>query len=407
MSSARVPVVVLDHIGYGLYQDPAGRRFLPGAEFEVRLVTDLRRIGQAIGDEVVSVVGIPRGNDAMLASAAQFQFGYGDRLAEGLVAITEGLLLPAARMRDRLGIPGPTEREVLRYRDKIVMKEYLASRGIRVPDFAPFSVPAATRLMRRHGRVVAKPRRREGSVGIAFLDTEDDLRRFLADTRATSSDYDVEERIGGSLFHVDSVVRDGTPLAATAGRYIEDTMSYLRLAPTRNVAVAPGPALDQLLDFNARVLACYPWLSGVTHHEIFLTDGQACFCEIAARPGGGGIIPAFAFRTGVSLDEMTLRSQLGLDILDTPAPSAHLTGYAHVYAPPGKLVADIEPPTAPWVIDTQLRYSAGDTINRPRHVGQAAATMTVSGCTEAQVQSRLDEVITLVQAQLNIAVKAC
>lgn len=402
--SAPVPVVVLDHIGYRYYKDAGGRAFLPADEFEVRLVTDIRWVSQAHGDEVVSVIGIPR-DEAALKAAACFQFRYGGRDARGLAVITEGLLLPAGQLRDRLGIPGPTEREVLGYRDKVSMKEHLATRGIRVPDFAPFSTRAATQLLRRYGHIVAKPRRGEGSIGIAFLDREDDVRRFATDTGATSDDYEVEERIDAGRFHIDSVVRDGVPLAATAGRGVKDTTAYLRLESLRDVAVGPGPTLRRLLEFNTRVLACYPHLSGVTHLEVFLTDDEVCFCEIAARPGGGGIIAAFLSRTGVNLDEMTLRSQLGLPIPDPPAPATHLTGYAMIYAPPGVLLADLEPPARPWVLDTQFRYSAGDQIRRPRHWGQSAATVTVRGDTESEVQSRLDEVIKLVQAQLDAAVQ--
>ncbi|MFJ8584839.1 ATP-grasp domain-containing protein [Streptomyces sp. NPDC093595] len=400
MSDRVREVLVVDHIGYRYYRDTDGRPFLPSDRNRVRLITDIRKVDQARGDELAAVVGVPRGDDALLDAAALFHHTASGHSLEGVVALSEGLLLTAGGLRDRLGVPGPTERQVLRYRDKVTMKEHLRRHGIRVPDFAPFTEAAAERLLRRHGRVVVKPRRGESSAGITFLDNADDLRRLLASAREDLTGYEVEERIGGELFHIDSVVRDGVPLAATAGRSVQDTTSYRRLEAFRDVAVGPGRTLDRLLRFNRDVLACYPDFSGVTHLEVFLDDDEVCFCEIGGRPGGGGIIPGFHSRTGVNLDEVTIRAQLGDEIVRPAPPAAHLTGYALVYAPAGRLETDLTPPDADWIIDTQLRFRVGDVMPEPAGWNQAAATVTVRGDSEAEVESRLDQVIEVLEDRL-------
>ncbi|MFF8288718.1 hypothetical protein ACF068_05720 [Streptomyces sp. NPDC016309] len=400
MSDRIRDVLVLDHIGYRYYRDTDGRPFLPADRNRVRLVTDIRKVDQAHGDELAAITGVPRGDEALLDAAARFHHTTAGNALDGVVAISEGLLLAAARLRDRLGVPGPTERQVLRYRDKVTMKEHLRDHGVRVPDFAPFTEPDARRLLRRHGRVVVKPRRGESSAGITFLDDEDALHRLLATAPPDPAGYEVEERVGGDLFHIDSVVRDGVPLAATAGRSVQETTSYRRLEAFRDVAVGPGRTLDRLLRFNRDVLACYPDFSGVTHLEVFLDADEVCFCEIGGRPGGGGIIPGFQSRTGVNLDEMTIRAQLGDTVPEPPPPAAHLTGYALVYAPAGRLTADLTPPAADWIIDTQLRFRVGDVMPRPAGWNQAAAIVTVRGASEAEVESRLDQVIEAVQDRL-------
>ncbi|MEU2060970.1 ATP-grasp domain-containing protein [Streptomyces sp. NPDC013455] len=403
MSSRPRHVLVIDHIGYRYYQDTDGRKFLPADGNRVHLVTDIRKLDQARGDELASVVGIPRGDDALLEAAALFHHGAHGHPVERVVAISEGLLLAAARLRDKLGVPGPTEEQVLGYRDKVTMKDRLKEHGIRVPDYAPFSESAAQRLLARHGRVVAKPRRGESSAGIAFLDGPDDLSRFLAGadrSGITPDTYEVEERIDGTLFHIDSVVSNGVPLAATAGRSIEETTSYRHLGAFRDVAVGPGETLDRLLRFNREVLACYPHFSGVTHHEVFLNDDEVVFCEIGGRPGGGGIIPGFHSRTGVNLDETAVRAHLGEEITRPSPPADHLTGYALVYAPPGRLETDLTPPPTDWIIDTQLRFQVGEVMPRPTGWNQAAATVTVRGRSEAEVTSRLDQVIAMLQDRL-------
>ncbi|MER5887204.1 hypothetical protein ABT160_25560 [Streptomyces sp. NPDC001941] len=386
-------VLVLDHIGYGYYRDTDGRAFLPAPDNRVRLVTDLRKLDQARGDELAAVVGIPRGDEDLLESAALFHHTASGHPVDRVVAISEGLLLSAARLRDKLGVPGPTEAQVLGYRDKVTMKERLREFGVRVPEFAPFTVEAAERLLARHGRVVAKPRRGESSAGIAFLDSAEDVRRFAAHSGAGPEAYEVEERIEGTLFHIDSVVRDGVPLAATAGRSVEETTSYRHLGPFRDVGVGPGGTLDRLLAFNREVLSCYPDFSGVTHHEVFLNDDEVCFCELGGRPGGGGIIPGFRSRTGVNLDEVAVLAHLGDDIPAPGAPAEHLTGYALVYAAPGRLAADPTPPAADWILDVQTRFRVGDLMPEPAGWNQAAVTVTVRGTTEEEVTARLDEVI--------------
>ncbi|GFH38973.1 ATP-grasp domain-containing protein [Streptomyces pacificus] len=403
MSGRPRHVLVIDHIGYHYYQDTDGRKFLPSDENRVHLVTDIRKLDQARGDELATVVGIPRGDEGLLEAAAFFHHGASGHPVERVVAISEGLLLAAARLRDKLGVPGPTEQQVLGYRDKVTMKDRLREHGIRVPDYAPFTESAAQHLLARHGRVVAKPRRGESSAGITFLDGPDDLRLFIGGTASagiTPDTHEVEERIDGTLFHIDSVVLDGVPLAATAGRSIEETTSYRHLGAFRDVAVGPGETLDRLLRFNRDVLACYPHFSGVTHHEVFLNEDEVVFCEIGGRPGGGGIIPGFQSRTGVSLDEMAVRAHLGEEIARPAPPADHLTGYALVYAPPGRLETDLTPPATDWIIDTQLRFQVGDFMPRPSAWNQAAATVTVQGQSEGEVTACLNQVIDIVQDRL-------
>ena len=49
--------------------------------------------------------------------------------------------------------------------------------------------------------------------------------------------------------------------------------------------------------------------------EVFVSqDGRPVLCEIAGRPGGGGIIPAFQHRYGIDLNLMTALPQHGLPI---------------------------------------------------------------------------------------------
>jgi hypothetical protein len=191
------------------------------------------------------------------------------------------------------------------------------------------------------------------------------------------------------VFHVDSVVREGNVVAATAGRYLDDTTAYKSLTPCRDVAVPDGTLLDELLGFNQRVIACYPWFTGVTHHEMFLTDDGVCFCEIAARVGGGGVAAGFWSRTGTNLHQLVLQAQALEPVPGDIKVASHLTGWVMIYAGPGVLRAPIQPPDVPWVIEARIFAQAGDRLRDPRSCGEGIALVSVSGIDEAEVIDRL------------------
>ena len=53
-----------------------------------------------------------------------------------VISLSEYELLAAARVRSALGVGGPKEEDVLKVRDKVIMKEAVQSAGIRVPRFS-------------------------------------------------------------------------------------------------------------------------------------------------------------------------------------------------------------------------------------------------------------------------------
>jgi hypothetical protein len=172
---------------------------------------------------------------------------------------------------------------------------------------------------------------------------------------------------------------------------MDPTTSYQQSRPLRGVAVPKGRVLEELLAFNERVVACYPQLSGVTHHEVFLSQDGPCHCEIAARSGGTGVAAGFWSRTGINLHAMTARAQLGLPMPARIDVADHLTGWALLYqVRDGEAAARWLPP-APWIVQTRVQESSARAA--PRSVGDGSFLVTVRGNTERQVTERLAAVI--------------
>ncbi len=402
-SEDRMPVILLDRIGLSFYQDAQGRKFLPADRYAVRLVTTLEKASEAVGPELESVVAVPRYDEPALADAVRFQASFGGTRPVRLVAVTERILLLAAQLREELGIPGQSVDETLLFRDKIMMKEHLRDRGIRVPEFAPFSVAAAVDLLRTHGRVVAKPRLGAGAVDVTILTTAGEVGGFAESFRDRLEEFEVEQFIDGELFHVDSVVQDAKVVVAVAARYLDPTTSYLTLAPSRDISVPPGQLLDRLLDFNQRVIACYPEFTGVTHHEMFVAGDEIYFCEIGARAGGGGVIAAFLSRTGINLDEAVVQAQLHGTVPTSRPPAEHYTGFVVIYCGPGVLREPVRVPEEPWILEAQILAEPGDLLSAPANCNDAIAIVSVRGDSEQEVLDRLAIVTELVTSAVTTA----
>lgn len=393
----RVPVVVLDRRGYGLYRDQHGRGFVPASDYAVRLVTDIARIDQARGPELELVVGVPGHASAAYAEAARFLHSFGGRPAARLVTVAEQLLLPAAMLREELGVTGPSVSETMPFRDKVVMKQRLRAAGIRVPDFAAFSEAAARALFGAHPVLIVKPRLGTGAENIFVLRSAADLTAFTASRQGEAAEleaeFEVEEFINGMMYHVDSVVREGKVIAATAGRYLDDVASYKTVNLCWGVALPDGPLLDEILDFNQRVVSCYPEFTGVTHHEVFVTSQGCCHCEIAARAGGGGISACFESRTGVNLREVAVQAQLHGSVPPSIEVAPHLTGTAVIHAGPGVLREPIKLPDQPWVVEARSFAQPGSLLQAPDSCSEGVAVVSVRADTEAEVTSRLREAV--------------
>lgn len=388
----RIPLILLDRLGFNshYYAEPDGRSIFSPDQFEIRLLTSLKRLPMAVGEALSSVIGIGEFYDGSVLEAARYLAGQRGVKPEALVALNENVLLSAAVVREQLGIRGDRHEDVWPFIDKVAMKKRLAALGVRVPRFAPYSAAAARELLAEHGRIVAKPRASAGARDVAFIADARELAEFEQLQRDRLGEFEVEEHIDGQVYHVDSVVRDGKPVAASVARYLDPTTCFREYRTFRDMDLPDGELSASLTRFNREVLACFPGFTGVTHHEMFHTDQGTVFCEIAGRWGGGGVRAAFRRRTGIDIIQAMLHAQVGLGL---PEPAEHaegICGWASVYAPPGRVMQRAARLSEPWIVERYLRFKPGDLPPKPASVEQAVAVVTVSGRHESEVLERLE-----------------
>ena len=293
----------------------------------------------------------------------------------------EGEVLRAADLRAELGIPGQGVISARAYRDKYLMKSCVAAAGVDV---------AAMRLARDESELrdfaaaagyplVIKPVAGAASVGVHLLADEAALEAFLA--REGVQGYLAEGFVPGDMYHVDGIMRDGEIVHGWPSRYLYSQWETMSLArPNISGMISRRhPLFRPLHEHTARAIAALPAPPGpcAFHAELFNpSEDRVVFCEIACRPGGGGIVETYERAFGVNLYRATLLGQAGRLGRLTVAEPATLFGWA--FFPPGKGVLRHLPAACPLpcVRRFAARGKAGKRYSGPAFVTDRIAELS-------------------------------
>ncbi len=229
------------------------------------------------------------------------------RAVDRVLANWEVMVLTAARLRERFGVPGMSVATVEGFRDKQLMKERVAAAGLRVPR----SVRVRTATDAREGAarigypLVLKPISGAGSADTYEVRNERDLEDALA--RMTHvEEASLEEFIEGEEFTYDTVCIGGKPAFANVAQYlpkplIARTNEWLSpvIVTVRDLA---QPALADGITLGNNVLEALGMGDGFTHMEWFRKpDGEVVFGEIGCRPGGACLVDQMNYTCDIDL----------------------------------------------------------------------------------------------------------
>ncbi|MER6534018.1 ATP-grasp domain-containing protein [Streptomyces sp. 900105755] len=392
----RQRVVLVSHVDYGAYRFDDGTPFFPPDEYDITLLARARDLAQVTPGQVTRCIPVDIHPSGELAGSLPELVG--DLEFDWVVATQERLLLPAARLRETVGVGGMGTEHTLLLRDKVAMKRHFSAHGIRVPEYMEISEPVqAAELLDKFGHIVVKPVLGSSSLDVRIVRDRSELMRLQQQGFAGPGRYEAEEFIAGRQFHIDSVVDNGVPVAVSVSQYLDSHEEFPLDGQVRSHTLDDGPDLEVLLEFNRAVLACISWFSGAAHLEAFLDDrGRAVFCELAGRPGGAGIDTTFRYRHGVSLLFASILPQIGRAVphsgrqapVDQPA-----TGWSMIYPPRlGRFDGFDALPRAEWLLQLTAPYRPGELVRPPRQAKDAVAVASVCGKDAAEVVGRLAEV---------------
>ncbi|MEU7211447.1 ATP-grasp domain-containing protein [Streptomyces sp. NPDC044989] len=291
-----------------------------------------------------------------------------------VAALSERLLEPAARLRRLLGVPGEGPEAVSRFIDKAVMKRLARRHGIRHADgLLAHTAEDVTTLFGRHGRIVVKPRAASGSQGVAVLSTRAELERWLG-AHFVPGAFLCEEFVDAPMCHIDAVVHDGEPVWNVSA-YVRDTMALRRGRPLSSATVADPAVRAAAGRLLAQVVDAWRVRSGVLHLEAFLTAGGLTFCEVAARPGGGGVVEAFLATDGVDLRHAKILADAGENPLaGRREPVAPYAGWTVHYCGGGRLLEYDDSAVACDAHARTVRARVGDAVPASTFSGTGIST---------------------------------
>ncbi|RCG32264.1 biotin carboxylase [Sphaerisporangium album] len=234
----------------------------------------------------------------------------------GIVALSEYDVLTAALMREEFGTPGPGADLVRAFKDKVVMKDRLAKRGLPVPRF--MELGASTTIAEISAGIgfplVLKPRAEAGSVGVRIISGEEELVAALDGLDVTA--FECEEFISTEIYHADGVLSEGERHFLSVSGYLNTPLDFLRGKPLGSVTLDPGPLRDEIGEFAVACLKALGLVTGCFHVEVIRQpDGGLVFLEAGMRAGGAEVPYIHRDLHGIDLMTESFRTVLGIPLL--------------------------------------------------------------------------------------------
>ncbi|MDB4958242.1 MAG: Carbamoylphosphate synthase large subunit protein [Myxococcales bacterium] len=229
------------------------------------------------------------------------------RQVDRVLANWEVMVLAAARLRERFGVPGMSLDAVRGFRDKQLMKDRVAAAGLRVPRSARIRTATDAReaAAKLGYPLVLKPISGAGSADTYRVESDRELEDALGRMHHVA-EASLEEFIEGEEFTYDTVCVGGTPVYANVAQYlpkplIARTNEWISpvIVTVRDLA---QPALAAGIKLGDRVLGALGMGDGFTHMEWFRKpSGEVVFGEIGCRPAGAHLVDQMNYTCDIDL----------------------------------------------------------------------------------------------------------
>lgn len=208
----------------------------------------------------------------------------------------EPLVVLAARMRERWGMPGMSVDTVRGFRDKQLMKERVRAAGLRVPRSR--RVTSASEVHAAAEEIgyplILKPIAGAGCADTYHVTSASELVAVLP-LLGGLEEASCEEYIDGEEFTYDALCIDGKPVMENVSQYLPKPLEARTAEWISPIAISirdlAQPKLAGGIALGRAALGALRMGDGFTHMEWYLTPkGEAVFGEIACRPGGAGLV---------------------------------------------------------------------------------------------------------------------
>ncbi len=286
-----------------------------------------------------------------------------------------------------------------RFVDKLVMKMRLAAKGVRIPRHVAFDKRRATPadqaaiMAALPFPMFAKPINQAGSIGTAKLHTPAELASWVGAALASPYEFELDEFIVGTLYHCDSIIKDGAILYTQVGVYSRPSFDFVQGYAQASLTLPPvSEDARALRDFAARALTALGMPhAGVTHMEVFkASDGGFVFLEVAYR-SPGTLIPAMYQRhLGLDIAALNIRLQIDPSFQPRLVRGPYVASIAYPNRP-GTIVAVHELPATRSARAYEQRAKLGDNLAKAEVVRDFAASVLLWGFDYPALRADVDE----------------
>ena len=219
----------------------------------------------------------------------------GEVWIDRLETVVEAHVTPAARVRERTGIPGTSTHTAWLCRDKPAMKEALRAAGVPCAASAGVSsVAEAREFARAVGYpLIVKPRDSAGAAGTWRIDDEESLEQAARESGLVDgAPVALEEFVEGHEGFYDTLCVDGEPRHEFVSHYYPNVLEAMRTRWISPQIVATNrldaPAYEEVRAMHRRVVETLGIGTSATHMEWFFGPKGLRFSEIGCRPPGVG-----------------------------------------------------------------------------------------------------------------------
>ena len=219
----------------------------------------------------------------------------------------EPLVILAARLREKHGMPGMSVDTVRGFRDKELMKERVRAAGLRVPRSRRVRTEAETRAAAEEigFPLILKPIAGAGSADTYRVTSPKELDETILKMRGIP-EASCEEYVIGEEFTFDTVCVEGKPVYENIAAYLPKPIEMRSIEWISPVIITVRnmyqPKLAPGVELGRNVLKALNMGTGFTHMEWFLTPkGEAVFGEIACRPGGAHLVDQMNYTSDIDL----------------------------------------------------------------------------------------------------------
>ena len=299
-----------------------------------------------------------------------------------IICQSEDNLLLAGKLRDSFKLPGMGYQEILPFRDKVLMKNIIENAGLRVPKYTKLQFNQKEDLKQKFVSLsdelglpfLLKPISALGSVGIQIINNEEEFQKHYGIIQ--SIEYEAEEFISGTLYHCDSIIKNGKTLFVVCCQYSNPNFDFQLGKSIISLPLKSDDTLAQrIFEFSATTLNAMGFYNGISHLEIFLTEtNELIFLEVAAR-SPGVVTPMYRQAFNVPFEDFAFKIEMGIDFeIPKPSDTFYMSGILPTIK--GKIHSLINPEIfSEYFINWSVK--PGDYINTSSSLREQSGTILV------------------------------